>query len=983
MRKHYLILVLFFLAVAMLKADARDRGNPSNHVKNKSEMTPCDPPIVNADTLLLQYLTNEPLTAVGGVPPYTYTFSPAISTSSLVALLTSTVTTVYTITVTGANGCDSIYHATYIPLPGETTGACTTPFLSEYIQDTVPNPSGDGINDAIELYNPTYGTINLNGYYLIGTTNSSLYATPFFIALHGTIAAHKTFLIANTNADTALIHKAGMLSDSLSFRGKDIVALAKISLTPTVTFSFLDEVGAITPLPTDSGWAVGSGSTKNHTLVRQTSVTQGDLNWSTCKNEWNVYPRGTFTYVGSYTNVCTPEDPYLYLTLGNDSVICGEPSYFNFDVLIQADSAQIFNDGAFTVKFSGDEFTGDDSHSGIDVSLGDDFQQSYYNPISLIESGNSIYVQIGDPSQFSYAGTVIDSVPKILAHISLEIHNSCAPGAITFDKSTRYNWQYTQETKTFTHMDSIKTNTYDTSYYVCGTTTGPPYLCPVCCDTDMYGNCDSICYLDTCTIYNVYCIDTIWHYRPDSAFAYTNDTNKDYSNIYYLDTLTAYGCPMSMDATNTPVNAGTNAKSIPNNSSLLIITGIGFGTTPDSVIVTNADGPGTCRLDRMDIQSWEENKIELRMPSYVQEDTISSTTHTPGTGPIQVYNACGGSASSNLRINYNIKDSYQQRTKEKTRLSIVMSNSNNSLVFRCDTSVSHNAQAYACVKKAIRKWNCYTGVNWKIGSDTTLEVSNADNVSLIYFSNSNFPDTSTLMVTNQQILPTHACYDGGDSLAFYHEADINMRLDRYLPSYKHWNYDTTYASASPNYYYFYDVIMHELGHAHGLGHINDQSSLMYWGTAPGRRDSITGCNLYPGPATLYGAFDMINTGIAWDPGSLPPDFCTFNKLVTDTRECTDPTMSVPNISGNPYNLNLYPNPISYGDITVTYDLSQNAHVQFTVFDCTGRAIMNVGNENKPSGTYSVQVNTNNLAEGVYLFVANINGEIKTIKFVKL
>jgi len=47
-------------------------------------------------------------------------------------------------------------------------------------------------DDAIELYNPTANTINLNNYYLIGTTNGSIFAPPFKIQINGTIAAHKT-----------------------------------------------------------------------------------------------------------------------------------------------------------------------------------------------------------------------------------------------------------------------------------------------------------------------------------------------------------------------------------------------------------------------------------------------------------------------------------------------------------------------------------------------------------------------------------------------------------------------------------------------------------------------------------------------------------------------------------------------------------------------------------------------------------------------
>ena len=55
-----------------------------------------------------------------------------------------------------------------------------------------------------------------------------------------------------------------------------------------------------------SGWDVCSdGSTKDKTLVRKSSISTGNVNWSessaesTC--EWDVYPKDTFDYVGAHT----------------------------------------------------------------------------------------------------------------------------------------------------------------------------------------------------------------------------------------------------------------------------------------------------------------------------------------------------------------------------------------------------------------------------------------------------------------------------------------------------------------------------------------------------------------------------------------------------------------------------------------------------------------------------------------------------------
>lgn len=158
---------------------------------------------------------------------------------------------------------------------------------------------------------------------------------------------------------------------------------------------------------------------------------------------------------------------------------------------------------------------------------------------------------------------------------------------------------------------------------------------------------------------------------------------------------------------------------------------------------------------------------------------------------------------------------------------------------------------------------------------------------------------------------------------------------------------------------------------------------MYWNTAAFRPSIITQGHYWPGPGTLLGGLDAVNTSATHSPALFGCG--SYSILVPSTRECIDPTLNVSSVSDNPDNLNLYPNPVNdlSGEISISYQLAQDSYVQFKIIDCIGKEITILDNEHKPAGTYNEQLNVSNLAGGIYLFVANINGQVQTIKFIKL
>jgi hypothetical protein len=712
---------------------------------------------------------------------------------------------------------------------------------------------------------------------------------------------------------------------------------------------------------------------------------------------------GTYTITVNDSNLCSNTeiitiDTTIVFSLANASINCGNPSYYTFDVMIASNYPTTFNNCDFYIQYSNSEFSGDNIYNNsFYISSGPDFQvdsacNDYYQIAESEYPGDTmVELQMGDPSFTSHCGTLLDTVPKVLFQVRLQIQN-CQPGKVSFANLFYTNADFVHEDSVFSSRDSTVTDSLSSPNYHCAYLCNP-YSCNYCCEYNDSGicvdSCPTTCYF---TCYDT-CYDTfsIVHYY--NVYSYSDYSNRPYATIgFYVDSLIAPTCRDSIISYTNPINAGTNAKSvspdisvIPDNSSILTITGTGFGSTKGNIQVSNADagfnGKGSfamITLDSADILSWSENLIKVKMPSYI----LSNLLATPGSGPFTVNNACDISYTDTLQINYNIENAYQPGTKEKARPDIIMAEETStdtaSIIWRCDTSISNHPGALACIRYAIYEWNCWTGVHWKLGADTILEIAKADSVSVIYFSNSNFADTTTLMETQQQI---YGCYDDIDSVSFYDEADIEIKRNQYLPGGKAWSYDTTGAQTSVDSFYFFDKILHELGHAHGIGHINDTLSLMYWNTADYRPFITTG-GTFPAPASLLGGLDMVYTSAANNPVTLP-DHCADSILKPSTRMCIDPTLSVAYVPKNTFNLNLFPNPIDRGALTITYEVTKNSYIQFKILDCIGRVVMTLSNENKPPGNYSEQINIDALAGGVYLFTANINGEFQTIKFIKL
>jgi len=168
-------------------------------------------------------------------------------------------------------------------------------FISEYIE-------GNSNNKAVEVYNGTGNRVNLANYSVKTYANGAATAT-YSIALSGFLANGEVYVVVNSGSNAAILAQKDAESNITFYNGDDAVALLKGT-------TVIDVVGTIGTDPGTS-WAVAgiSGATLDHTIIRKSSVIQGNTNWTvsagtnTTDSEWEVYPKDYVGALGAHKQV--------------------------------------------------------------------------------------------------------------------------------------------------------------------------------------------------------------------------------------------------------------------------------------------------------------------------------------------------------------------------------------------------------------------------------------------------------------------------------------------------------------------------------------------------------------------------------------------------------------------------------------------------------------------------------------------------------
>ena len=251
----------------------------------------------------------------------------------------------------------------------------------------------------------------------------------------------------------------------------------------------------------------------------------------------------------------------------------------------------------------------------------------------------------------------------------------------------------------------------------------------------------------------------------------------------------------------------------------ITITGTGFGANyvgqaavkfrnPDyyGITVAYSSAPDN------HIVQWSDTQIKIIVPG---RDILLGSAGA-GSGAVRVFDNDGlmGESTQSITVLFN---KYVAGFKAAN---LSNDNSNGGYRFRKNNNFASNNNANDALQRALDTWKCQALTNFAIGTNnTTISCAAADNTNLITFDNNCQLPAGLLAQTSQWF---QNCSSGDK---YFDEIDMVFDAET------NWNFGPQ--ATSSNKKDFESIVLHELGHAQGLGHVLDYGKLMYPSLATG------------------------------------------------------------------------------------------------------------------------------------------------------
>lgn len=331
--------------------------------------------------------------------------------------------------------------------------------------------------------------------------------------------------------------------------------------------------------------------------------------------------------------------------------------------------------------------------------------------------------------------------------------------------------------------------------------------------------------------------------QPENSYQLFADLMK---KVYDTEIQSSSSSEMLKSALNGPVITGISpAEVTAGTGTLLAIQGTGFGSEQGDgqVWFVSADNPGNIiSSSGFKIESWSDTQIRIIVPSEA------------GTGNVRIRKSGIEAMSPSV-----LKIRYSHINLENLPTLLINKDSKGGYTWRIHTSMGLNPGASGAVQRAIGKWVCATSVPWQIASNPASGTGK-DGECSISFGDEAEDYGDNLGYTNAYYIGVQR--PGGMTEWLLDEADIIFNPEA------NWNFSV--AGPGFNQIDFETVVLHELAHAHLMGHVVDSQDLLNWNISAGVSRQISAVNIecgqyilnkskafsYPGLSTV-----QVNSGV--------------------------------------------------------------------------------------------------------------------------
>ena len=162
--------------------------------------------------------------------------------------------------------------------------------------------------------------------------------------------------------------------------------------------------------------------------------------------------------------------------------------------------------------------------------------------------------------------------------------------------------------------------------------------------------------------------------------------------------------------------------------------------------------------------------------------------------------------------------------------------------------------------------------------------------------------------------------------------------------------------------------------AAGFNGDRDRNQIVPAGAPAGTYTYMAYTGMYPNSVWDDDEFDFVKSA-ADNGGPIFNEWAnwgeSFEDMIGEATVATPETFTLHNAYPNPFN------PTS----TISYELSETANVQLTVFDVNGRVVSTLADGMLPAGSYAHTFNAHNLASGVYFYKLTVDNMTETKKII--